>query len=89
MSDNKVMTKNELMEKYFDLVWLARSTDDSVEHIRQEVHEKWPKEAEELGDPDSGNWHHGFNSGMLACLRLLSGGRTTPQSMEEFPMLSS
>jgi len=91
MSETEVMTKNKLMKKYSDLVWLARSTNDTSEIVtlRQEVRDLYPKETVELEDQDSGEWHHGFNSGMLACLRLLSGGRTTPGAMEEFPMLDS
>ena len=91
MSENKVMTKNELMEKYYSLVWYARSISDEPEvaAARKEVRDLYPKEIDDLSTESNGDWQHGFNSGMLACLRLLSGGRTTPATMEEFPMLNS
>lgn len=69
----------ELMTKYFDLVWLARK--DTEELMREERYEilktikeveaKYPQEVNELYECES-NWQHGFNSGMLACLRFLS-----------------
>ena len=86
-----VITKASMMEKYFRLVWFARSKSDNpeIELLRAEVRELYPKETAELGSIVTGDWAHGFNSGMLACLRLLSGGRITTANMEEFPMLDS
>jgi hypothetical protein len=70
---------SELMGKYFDLVWLARKDEDEL--IKEERYEilktirdieaKYPQEVKELYECES-NWQHGFNSGMLACLRFLS-----------------
>ena len=34
-------------------------------------------------------WHHGFNSGMLACLWLVSCARIYPNNMEDFPVLDT
>lgn len=69
----------ELMEKYFDLVWLARSNPEQL--LKEERYEilktikdieaKYPQEVKDLYECDC-NWQHGFNSGMLACLRFLS-----------------
>jgi hypothetical protein len=67
----------ELMDKYFDLVWLARTKPNeellSDEHYEimaavKKVEDKWPKDVKELYECDN-NWQHGFNSGMLACSR--------------------
>lgn len=74
---NKIVS--ELMDKYFDLVWLARSDRDAL--LKSEIYEalskineiesKYEIEVKALYEDDT-NWHHGFNSGMLACLRFLS-----------------
>lgn len=65
-------------EKYFSLVWLAR-TDKSellekenyeiLQRVK-EIEDKYPKEVRELDECDS-NFQHGFNSGMLACIRFI------------------
>lgn len=65
-------------EKYFSLVWLARADKElllktevyeALAKIR-ETEEKYPEEVENL-DKCEDNWQHGFNSGMLACIRFL------------------
>ena len=67
----------EIQEKYFDLVWMARKDDDLLEErpdirkIFDEVSSKYPGELEKLAS-ETGDWTHGFNSGMLACARVLS-----------------
>ncbi|MCT0247669.1 hypothetical protein [Synechococcus sp. CS-205] len=74
-----------LTDKYMQLVWYARSmpTDDPSweaypSHIKEgalnsqaRVEEHFPDETDSLACPDSGDWEHGFNSGMLAAARLL------------------
>ena len=35
------------------------------------VHQKYPDEMERLSCPESGDWEHGFNSGILAAMRFL------------------
>jgi len=72
--DNSVRKKlGTIMDMYCDLVWLARSnpntTDPAVIQARYSVIGKYPKEFEELRE--EGDWRHGFNSGMLACARLI------------------
>jgi hypothetical protein len=79
----KELRKQE--EKYFNLVWYARSHNrddleywDTVPHdIRRgafnaqlDVETRYP---EEVGDLCSGNsdWQHGFNSGALAAFRFI------------------
>ena len=72
-------------EKYFNLVWYARSQNrenfeywDTVPHdIRRgafnaqlDVETRYPEEVESLYFDDS-NWQHGFNSGALAVFRFL------------------
>ena len=61
-------------EKYFDLVWLARThnlenpNDPNYKHTR-ELADKHKEDFEKLSS-DAGDWHHGFNSGILALSRL-------------------
>lgn len=67
------------MEKYFQLVWLARSNkrkflkEEVYEALKaiKEIEEKYPEEVKALDECDS-NWQHGFNSGILAYSRFLS-----------------
>ena len=87
------MNTEELKNKYSDLVWLARKTPEDFEDptIKQEMDNicsKYQLESEELYS-ENGEWVHGFNSGMLACLRLVSCARIYPQKMEEFPLLDT
>jgi hypothetical protein len=73
----------EMMEKYCSLVWLARSSPDPnsdqwadtpneifLKAFEQQevVRSKYPIDVKELSSDDS-DFHHGFNSGMLAGLR--------------------
>lgn len=66
----------ELEDKYFDIVWYARKTEEDRQHIlavgekMTRIEEMYPREIHELmHNPD---WSHGFNSGALAICRLLS-----------------
>jgi hypothetical protein len=63
-----------LEQKYFDLVWFARSRPENanipgVKANKDRITAAYPKEVAELQGATS--WPHGFNSGMLACTRLL------------------
>lgn len=70
----------EFETKYERLVWYARK--DSYKLLEEERYEilksisdiksLYQKETSDLSGDDS-NWHHGFNSGMLAACRLFSG----------------
>ena len=99
-------TTTELMQmhqKYFDLVWYARkhpSDFDDPNHgeaIREHcfrIKNAFPSEVNGIHDEHTGDWHHGFNSGCLATLRLvlglLSDDETEQQSArDEFPDLDS
>lgn len=63
----------QMEEKYFNLVWYARSKPSSVTNEpRKDVETKYPVEVKKL-QADDGNWTHGFNSGMLAGMRLVLG----------------
>ena len=89
-----IMNKEELIEKYSTLVWLARKKPEdynnpTVKAIIDETCEKYPEETDELLLGENTEWHHGFNSGMLACLRLVSCARIYPNNMEEFPFLDT
>ena len=85
-------TKN-LMEKYYDLVWLARKKSEDFENpIKLQIDKvcnKYPEESVKILDGENTNWEHGFNSGMLACLRLVSCARIYPENIEEFPFLDT
>lgn len=73
----------ELCEKYCSLVWYARSGTDidldstGTEHnlhnakmtVKQAIREKYPQETADLESAEDVDWHHGFNSGMLAAMR--------------------
>ena len=87
------MNKNQLIKKYEDLVWYVRKRPEDRENgdcnqAMTVIEEKYPDELIKLTN-DEENWHHGFNSGMLACLRLISGGRITNNTLNEFPMLDT
>jgi hypothetical protein len=96
------MIKKELMEniiekqkKYADLIWYARSSrkDNSIAGVKENKHrieELYPDEVNDLQNED-GDWHHGFNSGMVAALRyiLTMDDLGLEQANEEFPMLDS
>lgn len=58
--------------KYFNLVWYARSKsmEKKIVKIREEIKETFPKDIEEL-DESIDNWQHGFNSGVLAMSRKI------------------
>jgi hypothetical protein len=67
----------ERKDKYFDLVWYARKTPENmkikvVKDNMKKIREKYKNEIAEL-ENDNSSWVHGFNSGMLASLRLISG----------------
>lgn len=78
---------HELEKKYSRLVWYARSNPASdidfwngvQEDIRagafksqMSVEEDYPDEVTALRCPETGDWQHGFNSGMQAALRFIS-----------------
>ena len=88
------ITTAKLMDKYFELVWLARKTPEdfsnvTIKKIIDEVCCKYPEETTELIEGGHKNWTHGFNSGMLACLRLVSCARIYPNNIDEFPCLDT
>lgn len=92
LNENKTYSLEELLDalldKSFDLVWLARKPHpDDAEGMAEfydtgcclktrihmaEIAQHYPEEVEALKSPIEGDWHHGFNSGMLATVRFLS-----------------
>ena len=95
--NNQTPTKTELIkelnDKYFNLVWLARKHPEDfknqlVHEQYQRIEEQYPQEVDDLLNANT-DWHHGFNSGMLACLRLIGTGRMTMQKIVEFPELDT
>jgi len=80
-------------------VWLARKSEEDEEipivkeHCKR-IRTEYPKETENLADPERGDWEHGFNSGMLAAVRLIGayvdGSKRDIKMMEEwFPDLDT
>ena len=82
-------------EKYFGLVWYARTRPENIdipgvrENIAKVVKES-PDEAAKLVS-DSGDWQHGFHSGMLAGMRYVLALYEDGVEMaeEEFPFLDT
>ena len=75
--------------KYTDLVWFARRPAGESSDQKALVEEKFPDECDNLRS-ESGDFHHGFNSGMLAASRFLSMAHTDPQfAMHYFPDLDT
>ena len=97
------MTKKKLKAKleekcdlYFDLVWYARKDKT---HLKQpgrqgieRIQRDHPAEVAALSGRDS-SWHHGFNSGCLAMVRLALGlmgaAEDAEMAEEEFPVLDT
>jgi hypothetical protein len=81
-------------QKYFDLVWYARTTPDEPvsQPGRIRVEAAWSADLEALRSDES-NWQHGFNSGCLAAFRLVQGllGSDSDAELarEEFPFLDT
>ncbi len=68
---------SDLENKYESLVWYARKTDkqiNSIPEVKQhvlEIQNLYPNECMELNVQELSDWSHGFNSGMLACVRYI------------------
>lgn len=85
----------EMEQKYFDLVWFARKTEDDFQNndeVRKEmlgVMDKYPETLELMNDET--NWSHGFNSGCLATFRMIMSSMESgvEEAKEEFPFLDT
>ena len=100
-SSNSTMKVDDLEQKYFKLVWYARKPPvsntefwdalpadikEGAQKVLKEVEEKYPTECTNLRCPIHGDWEHGFNSGMLAAMRLLRRNvKISQKCMSEFP----
>lgn len=85
----------ELANKYCELVWYARKRPEdrfnpACEKPIKEIEFKYPNEILTLQGVD-GDWEHGFNSGMLAALRLILDAESghLEMALEEFPCLDT
>jgi hypothetical protein len=91
-----------LWDKYWNLVWYARSDpqcypnrEDSLRATvfmaQSQIEGAYPKETGDLNSPDISDWTHGFNSGMLAALNLVTSAIDFGMdiALEEFPMLDT
>lgn len=94
------VTPEKLHEKFFDLCWYARRNREQVEQYNEpfrtqalekmmEIEEQYPIEIKELRHDIMGEFFQGFNSGMLACLRLLSDAKIYQTHWEDFPYLDT
>ena len=87
----------EMLAKYEDLVWYARSHPASSIHFWQKVpkdirdgafeaqmkvEEDYPDEVVNLRSEGS-DWYHGFNSGMLAAIRFFETASMEPETIED------
>ena len=67
---------DDMHDKYFDLVSMARKYPDGnrddcpIQAFINTVWERFPEESEKLCGKDS-DWQHGFHSGCLAMLRMV------------------
>lgn len=97
----KKATKKEVLEmaikqeeKYVELVWFARSGRNlhipAVVLQRERIEKMYPEEVKQL-QGESGDWAHGFNSGMLAGMRLITSMMEVDveHAEENFPELDS
>jgi len=96
------MRKKEIIEeivkkndKYCSLVWFARSRPENIDipgvrEAKARILKESPTEVAELSSED-GQWHHGFNSGMLAGMRYVLSLYEDGVEMaeEEFPFLDT
>ena len=97
----KKATKQEVLEmamnyeqKYEDLVWYARSGRNThittVVNQRTKLEGMYPQELEDLSGENT-DWFHGFNSGMLAGMRLITSMMLldSEHATENFPELDT
>ena len=91
-------------EKYSTLVWYARkhpkddpSWDDVPADIMKgafdamdDAESTYPEDIEDLAGRD-GDWHHGFNSGVLAAIRLIMTAKneSVEAAVDNFPELDT
>jgi len=97
----KKATKKQVLEhsvamsqKYFDLVWYARSGHNAhlpyVEEERKKIEKLYSNEVNELSG-DEADWTHGFNSGALAAFRFILTimEEGIEEAYQDFPELDS
>ena len=84
----------EQQKKYEELVWFARSGRNAhmpvVKNHRERIEGMYPQEIRNLLG-ETGDWSHGFNSGMLAGMRLIVSMMeyNTEHAVENFPELDT
>ena len=85
----------KLQERYSDLVWYCRvsAENEKIKGVRDNkarIEKMYPNEVTQLHSENS-DWHHGFNSGVLAGLRFVldvsDGG--VDYAKENFPDLNT
>ncbi len=76
MKNSKILELvKEKEHMYSELVWYARSLKNlhihGVIENRNRIKKAYPNEILNFKNSDTSDWHHGFNSGMLAALRYI------------------
>jgi hypothetical protein len=85
-----------LRKRYQDLVWYAGADKTDPNHpgrkAIERIRDEFPDQVAALCG-DSSHWHHGFNSGCLATVRLILGlmgtAEDASQADAEFPDLDT
>ena len=96
------LTSQEL--KYCDFVAYARKPPEgdpyydslnseitkAIYDWQKKMEELYPEETQRISSADSGDFYHGFNSGILACIRFIERAVNDPQSaIDSFPQLDT
>ena len=56
---------------------------DSIRRCVEKVFEEYPNEVQYYHEPMFSNWRHGFNSGMLGCIRFLLDTTNSDKEIRE------
>lgn len=97
MIASRLKTKlKQFTDKYCDLVWYARQDKTDLKHPGRKnitrIRKQFPRQVAALCGPSS-DWHHGFNSGCLATVRLilslLGTAKEAKQAEKDFPGLDT
>ena len=91
MKNEMKLASMDMMKKYSNLVWYARSDKNTsnieIQKQHKEYEELYPIEIAQLNGNES-DFYHGFNSGMLAAMRFALS-KNLENALEDFPNLDS
>ena len=72
----------DLIEEEYKKTGIPQETIEKCMEAKLKYQKKFPKETSQLAR-DGGDWHHGFNSGMLAATRFVLTALDTTTSTDE------